>query len=147
LLLLCGADGCAERSLNLGLLSAHSHLKHTAEPVHFGTPPALSRCFGQSLCLLYCLKRFGGTIRQVQCLSLYCEKIGQAQHRAGCPIVSDSVLDPGDTLGCTAGNAARPSAKNLSSSQAKRKSLTCRQLNQLRGTVFHFRRITLKVAE
>ena len=46
-----------------GLLSADSREKHTAEPMQFGTPPALFRSFGECFCLLNCLKSFRGTIR------------------------------------------------------------------------------------
>jgi hypothetical protein len=38
-LLLCGADGFAEGSLNLDLVSTDSREKHSAKPVQFGTPP------------------------------------------------------------------------------------------------------------
>jgi hypothetical protein len=46
------------------------------------------------------------------------------QHRAGCPIVVYSILDPRKTFRGVTRSAARPTAKNLSCSQKKRKILT-----------------------
>ena len=44
-------------------------------------------------------------------------KIWHDQHRAGRPKVLYSVLDPRDAFSCVTGSAARPTAKNVSSSQ------------------------------
>ena len=51
-------------------VSTNRREKHAAEPVQFGTPPALFRSFDQCFRLLYRLKSFRGTIRKVQSFSL-----------------------------------------------------------------------------
>jgi hypothetical protein len=51
-------DGCAERSLNLPLVSAAGREKDAAEPVQFGTERTLRKSFSQRFPLAYCLKSF-----------------------------------------------------------------------------------------
>jgi hypothetical protein len=70
LLLLCGSDRFAERSANLGFASTNCCEKHSAEPIHFGTPPAPFSPCGQCFRFPYCLKSFASTIREVQSFSL-----------------------------------------------------------------------------
>jgi len=43
------------------------------EPVQFGRPPTHLKSFDQSFRFAYCLKSFGGAIRQVQSFSLQCQ--------------------------------------------------------------------------
>jgi hypothetical protein len=63
LLLFCGADGFAERSLNLGFVGTNSREKHATEPVQFGTVNTLLKSFSNCYRLLDCLKSFRSTIR------------------------------------------------------------------------------------
>ena len=63
-------------------------------PVQFGTPPTFFCSYDQCLCLRYCLKSLGSTIRKVPDFSFECEPIRHDQHRSRCPPVCYSLLDP-----------------------------------------------------
>src|SRR5262249_22664494 len=117
----CGPNGSAERSLYLGLITIQSCQKYTAELMQSGAAKALLKSFSQRFRLVEYPKSFSGTIHYIQCFGLLCQPNRQGQHRTGCSKVSYSLLDPRNAFPGFAGNAARPTAVNLSGSEPKYK--------------------------
>jgi hypothetical protein len=55
----------------LSLVPTKSREKHSAESVQFGAAIVVFKSFNEYFRFPYCLKGFGGTIRQVQGFGLY----------------------------------------------------------------------------
>src|SRR5262249_52127091 len=122
--------------------------KHPTKPVQFDAPPAPPfKFFDECFCLIDCFQSFGGATRQMQGFSLSAQEIWQADDRAGCPILSDSVLDQRDTFHCVTEDATYQTSLYAFCGKGKRKIVAAGEFNKSRRPAVHFSRISLIVSE